>query len=674
MIEIYHNDEKLEIPVGTKVRFKKQNPFFAKKMVAPLFSYPFNLPFTSRNDKLLGFARLPQAQNQSSTQLAVVLRLGNIDFSATLYLHKWNSSYKVNLVADAPAISTALTQPLSDFDWPTEPVFEFKDYWYGYLTHSGGTASGTAELEITVNSVAYNYVASYEISYSYTLKKLASLINAATASNDCVAYSDGQHILVQYQHTEVSYTVTFDPAFTGTLQYSTDRSHESKNYHAGGTITVDDLKLHLLYIANKEVLPRMFTYFPAINYGVYPTNFSSGLPYQNFYQGTFDVQQRGTTPFIYAKKLLFALAEKLGYTVDDQLFDTELESLVLYNDKLRGTLAVNGLTDDFIIDPNQDPIDIRAHVPNGSFEEYLRSLRDMFCCGVFIDQLNYRIKLIPMKKFVQQNLKRDATNKMRLMGGEPRPTGYSLAFTKPEGDELYDAYFNYNTDTEIAATVADYDSLPSSGIESDLTYKVTEDNNLYRSLKEDGSTTVTWQLVGAYTPPITSNDDTENMNPFLQVSTTASPIAVASVDAPYDRYPMPIAHTSAALFAFSAGLNSVGFRYLFERGLQPNNDANNSYLATYLATNAVGTSVGNYELQWAGSKGLYNVWWKTFVDRFAGSRLFEFQSFFTTAELLSYDFSEPEYVRAKDYLVAEIDYQVEVGKPTILQTLKAFEI
>jgi len=59
--------------------------------------------------------------------------------------------------------------------------------------------------------------------------------------------------------------------------------------------------------------------------------------------------------------------------------------------------------------------------------------------------------------------------------------------------------------------------------------------------------------------------------------------------------------------------NKASFRLLFYRGMQPDSGGNDYPFASHSNLNLQGESVGNYSLDWQGPNGLYEKWWKEYI-------------------------------------------------------------
>jgi hypothetical protein len=88
----------------------------------------------------------------------------------------------------------------------------------------------------------------------------------------------------------------------------------------------------------------------------------------------------------------------------------------------------------------------------------------------------------------------------------------------------------------------------------------------------------------------------------------------------------------------------IGLRLLFHRGYQPDSAGQLYPLGSAGAVNFRGDSVGEYAWQWAGDKGLYQVWHKPWLDFRARAVQHVYQCALRVGDLLVLDPSEPDLV------------------------------
>lgn len=88
----------------------------------------------------------------------------------------------------------------------------------------------------------------------------------------------------------------------------------------------------------------------------------------------------------------------------------------------------------------------------------------------------------------------------------------------------------------------------------------------------------------------------------------------------------------------------VGLRLLFNRGLQPDSAGQLYPLGSSGTVNFAGAAVGEYAWQWAGEKGLYQVWHKPWLDFRARAVQHVYRCALRVGDLLVLDPSEPDLV------------------------------
>jgi hypothetical protein len=120
--------------------------------------------------------------------------------------------------------------------------------------------------------------------------------------------------------------------------------------------------------------------------------------------------------------------------------------------------------------------------------------------------------------------------------------------------------------------------------------------------------------------------------------------------------------------------SKIGLRLLFNRGFQPDSVGEMYPLGSSGTTNRRGVSVGDYSLQWAGSKGLYQVWHKPWLDFRARAVQHVYQSELRVADLLTLDPSQADLVDYHLCFWEKVSLSVDVGSPLTTATFTYQEL
>jgi hypothetical protein len=85
-------------------------------------------------------------------------------------------------------------------------------------------------------------------------------------------------------------------------------------------------------------------------------------------------------------------------------------------------------------------------------------------------------------------------------------------------------------------------------------------------------------------------------------------------------------------------LNKSGTRLMFYRGLRPGSNGALYPMGSAGTRDFTGASTGNYSLQWDGIDGLYNVWWKPYLEFLRNTRPVEREVQLSLGDILSLDY------------------------------------
>lgn len=108
--------------------------------------------------------------------------------------------------------------------------------------------------------------------------------------------------------------------------------------------------------------------------------------------------------------------------------------------------------------------------------------------------------------------------------------------------------------------------------------------------------------------------------------------------------------------------SKTGLLLLFDRGLQPDSQGTPYPLATWGSQNYAGQDVGQYELRWAGPRGLYAQWHQPWLDFLRTATSQERLMQFGVADLLALDPARKEMVEGRKYLWEKVSLSLSTTK------------
>lgn len=105
---------------------------------------------------------------------------------------------------------------------------------------------------------------------------------------------------------------------------------------------------------------------------------------------------------------------------------------------------------------------------------------------------------------------------------------------------------------------------------------------------------------------------------------------------------------------------SFNLRLLFNRGFPLNSHGSGYPYAAYndKAWNNVTIPGTNYTLEWDGTKGLYNNFWKQYAEFITTTRIAIFKAQFSLTDILEFDFTKKIRIKSNEYLCKKLKYKV----------------
>jgi hypothetical protein len=344
-------------------------------------------------------------------------------------------------------------------------------------------------------------------------------------------------------------------------------------------------------------------------------------------------------PMLYMAFVLSKVASQLGYELTDKLFapDPELSRLVLYNSFNCNNYELP-ITD----------LQFNNNVPNLLLIDFIGAIEKYFCSATFIDGINKNINIIPIKKIFSdpsfidfsknilsiQTVLEDQVfgfiSQMDIDGDDSK-----MEFIKDQDGKLKD---------EIKGSVKTFLDLPSWPIAQIRDRYYVEDENKY--YWKDNINTWAWYY---------SDSICQSMF-FFRDAIKEPKQTIESI--------MSTLNFNDLFGSLECGNKREDWGKIVPRIL---------FALPKLAVNQIDyftngmNESDNFSLFFPGEKGLFNKFWKEYLQFRLSTRLVKIEKLMTFSELQNFDFSRKYMINGNKYLVKDI--QVVLKKDTILPAL-----
>lgn len=434
--------------------------------------------------------------------------------------------------------------------------------------------------------------------------------------------------------------------------------------------------------------PDSFDYvFPTVRMAKESTYDDDGQPeqylYANRYAGTSYARVvLVEDPPIYSAlipmaKLRYVIQQVLahvGFTLrgvfSSSAYQEELNNLVLFNNVTLDTLATGSAPSEISFEnlSLDTELDLSRHVPDILANDFLRSVCNTFAWAPFVDATGKSLLLKPYQDLLSGPYADDWTAKVdpryvraRTIEGLPE----RFAYDHTSDDEYASLHELRLLGRPVGLEFATYADAVSSLTVDDGGVVYIESLNEYFDFRGLGSRGALLYSLGKSlgvineygTPTFTAPTDTLHMVTSTEEFGLAFPFNADDEFLPafYGPYVSP--------WYDDAPLKDIIL--LFYRGLQPYGTFSLDYpLASSNAYSWGETKVGELSLLWTGEDGLYNRWWKTWVEALERMRPVTYATRLTASDLALLDFSKKYRIDRHEYLIKRV--QVTITTDEIL--------
>lgn len=577
MLEIRVNNQTIDLFPETRLPVQEYSPIFDRDAIQRSFSFPFKIPATIRNMRILEHPTRIDGAGRRKYQQAELRIAG----------HQYEQGVLVITGSTRDIIEVAFKNEVLDLLDNLSNYRLRKDLGMNVSVVSGGyvpviilrydltTYAGAPEpvyLVLEVNSNVYQVLIA-------NAGNLIAQINADFPGVASVQFSDSN-----------TFTIGLSSATKPDIQVNTVPALPGGTYYIYPTVDLSSTSYETFYLnvwkahvqnANNEIIDTHR--FPTI----YAPNFYDGendayWGYVNYYEETEELYlplrtlsqqaENVLVPMPRLRAVLENIFERAGeLTISGSFFDDpDLAKLIVYNNRsVEQALSASS----FVL--NQEAIDnlsdyqyllaspsfsIGDHLPDLTFYEFVTKLANMF--PIVLQVKSSMIQIDTVASLLTNNII-DLTA-YTLEEFQKRNTQYS-------GFEL--SYERYDTPEENAAYLQDY----AGGTNEDQTLRIKSEffTHYFRrvvdvnTLDEQGGGGRAWTL------PID----------------------------PFPGYTLPGNSSS-----------DIDLRLMFYFGLQDDSKGQDYPLASFYPADHAGTSLGPYSLDWAGEKGLYLNFWDDYID------------------------------------------------------------
>lgn len=477
----------------------------------------------------------------------------------------------------------------------------------------------------------------------------------------------------------------------------------------GGVRTVSTLDIteavpntivdHMKAAAQGNIATYDYTFFPVLNEDFYKdlsqTYFKK---YINWYTQNpeslsdrvffVDTQQLPTlqppppsentiVPFPYVVYLLKQIFTEHGYRGKGSfLDDDEIKTLVQYNTfALDDALFSTGFHNYY-----KREINLQNHVPDVLITDWLVGLKNIFCLGFFFNNQEKTCEIIPLKEVINSTDYIDWSDKaVRVYNYEDvSAEGVQLKHEHDSADDLTDTRINPIEKNTVKTAVDTFADLPSSGNSSNdirlvkslnqyyiwnaglAAWKYFSENFFNYKIGEGKK-----EISSIFSPAgfIYKGEDT--------YATYFNGLYPSDPLFPLRDWMVPQAKQKGNSPMFDLYVNNPYTpRLLFYRGFRNDGNGEPYPLGSYHNYDYDENRIGNYSLSWDGDDGLYNVWWKDYLNVISGSRTITIPVRLNLNDLLNLDFKKKIRIRDVNYLIKSIDIKLPITEPASVELIR----
>jgi hypothetical protein len=390
--------------------------------------------------------------------------------------------------------------------------------------------------------------------------------------------------------------------------------------------------------------------------------------YQNCFYHTSNnwyYNHMAITPFPYVAGVIEKIFSESNYLLTRNPFteDPDLQTLCIYN----SARARFGFL------PTNFYFNIKDHLPDISVQEFLLAMRVPFGADLYFDHYKREVKILTRQEILNSSgivdMGKNVSRTYKVLYDEPFDS-YRFTLTSDSSDAYWrDKVADFNSFKNNPIIVGEYFSdLPASPEVYTLGFVKVEDQ-WYIYSWDDDSQTVCWHFLSRNVIDLVEGEnDSFRMEGKVGLLVSENHVhanLLWSWICPFTKQP---GWHQGSPMTWKTAPTPFAFRMLFFKGLS---------LATNNYQYPLGTSYcgplpqlpfqdAKYTLQWLGPNqpsahpefGLYENFWKDWLDWKKQTRQVEFSKLFSPAELVALDFSNKHRAYGVNMLLDEVTFTV----------------
>lgn len=673
MIALRVADSYLDLDENTQLRLQLSNPLLSRTVVTGEYSFPFRLPATPRNVRLLDYgSHLETTPDYPATKTAWLYVNGLLLGKGLLNIHYQGQPYiDTSLKINTSIIAEYKDKLLTELDWG--PDINISSTVQVVIWE---VQSATA-LSLIIMDKFFGIPMAGSI--NATLNNMAALVNSNT-------YNNGFTITAVVTGNRIRFTA----GWIGMYPYLLTHWNTAPGTVISAVSNPDPIllrnaewKTHIGTI-NAATYPQVrYVFFPVLNRIQMGTWAPSGLPITHFYQNYYDTvnqqwipeyyreevtgsqwfrQVGGVTPFLYVTAVL------------DTIFKSSSQYVTgFFHANFAGMKTVvwsNFLSTEYsLLSPT--PFNLRNYLPQVSVADFLQVLCDTYCLGFLSRNRGMSISVISLQDLLTApaddwSAKVDREFKIYA---ESQISGAHFQYNRDDADEISSEAADILDPYVFIGIYANTGALPQIAGPKDpgvFLYAFVLDQCKYyeRILMQTLPEIWEWkELTSRFAElPYGGQDDKLDVN-------AADPIDMVKLNDPYMREDWLVPQVKQP-FANPYVKAPQKVRLLNYLGMQPNRQNKSYPLGSSDNITFNGTVIGNHSLRHDQTTGYFNKYWKKWVDFLSTTRKVEVMVNLNTLDLLSLDFSRRIHINGHYYLLQELKVELPLTKPTLVTLLR----